>query len=145
MYDNERGRKGGQLLSGEETHVLSTLLAAGQRGRWLPNAPVNHIIDEDRQTLRYIRDYFHSYGVLERRLENGNSGIPPRFGRHIRGVPLWLIRKALVAEAAYQFGYFTRAPSEWLEQLAAASVYRGMIDEAFRSNRRRAFRQRGET
>lgn len=133
LYDTHLGRKASELLSGEEAKVMSDMLRAGHQGRWLPDAEVHHLIEADRQTLRYLRRYYYANGVLQRRLEEADNPVPPRLGRSIMGIPVWLIRKAVIAEARYRADRVFTNPSAWLTRLKDASLNRGMVAEAFRA------------
>jgi glycosyltransferase involved in cell wall biosynthesis len=116
-YDPALGRRreGGAL--GEETAVIRAILAAGGKGRWVPDASVEHWIPKERQTIRYLRSYFALHGRTFHRWED--SG-PTLWGR-----PLLLWRKILRAEFAYNLARLGGDPRRRLKLLIHASVLRG--------------------
>lgn len=136
LYDTKRGRKAKTLLSGEETHVMSSMLAAGHRGRWLPEASVQHVIGEERQTVRYVRDYYHATGVLERRLKTSESARNrTNAARTWASIPAWLLRKAVMGETQYRMARLTKPSVDWLPKLATASHLWGHLSEVLRERR----------
>ncbi|WP_197231704.1 glycosyltransferase [Novipirellula artificiosorum] len=62
LYDPMLGRVRSAMIGGEETHVLEQIARAGGKGRWVPNAKVQHIVPADRATERYIRSYYVGQG-----------------------------------------------------------------------------------
>jgi glucosyl-dolichyl phosphate glucuronosyltransferase len=66
-FDVALGRVGAVLASGEETALLRALLARGERGMWLGDAPVRHMLPPSRATRRYVRNYFEWIGRVEAR------------------------------------------------------------------------------
>jgi glucosyl-dolichyl phosphate glucuronosyltransferase len=64
-FDPELGRHPQhQLRGGEETQAIRQAVLEGT-GYWLRDAPVWHHIDPGRQTRRYLRDYYYSYGYRQ--------------------------------------------------------------------------------
>jgi glycosyltransferase involved in cell wall biosynthesis len=53
-FDPKLGRKGTNLLAGEETALFVTMLQAGKKLFIAPKASVRHIVERDRMTLRYF-------------------------------------------------------------------------------------------
>lgn len=69
-FDPSLGRQpGAVLLGGEETRVLQRLLAGGERGVWLHDAPVVHRIHRERMTRAYQQRYWHGIGYGEGTVE----------------------------------------------------------------------------
>lgn len=65
-FDPALGRQPGSLMSGEETAFMRKLLERGQSGRLLAGNPVQHWIEPDRQSMRYISDYYRDDGRRRR-------------------------------------------------------------------------------
>ncbi|WP_350036939.1 glycosyltransferase [Pseudohaliea sp.] len=134
LYDLELGRKGTEMLSGEESAVMTAVLEAGYSGLWLPGASVSHLIEPDRQRIRYLRDYYQGIGALsvrrnqELRLESAGRGQK----RRITAIPLWLIRRLFMAECMYLITKRLANPEVWLGHLRVASISRGAVNEMLR-------------
>lgn len=74
-YDVALGRHPGRhLLGGEETAVLGAILDQGARGRWVPEARVEHRIDRTRQTMRYQARYWFGVGFVQGRTRGASDG-----------------------------------------------------------------------
>ncbi|HEX8188441.1 MAG TPA: hypothetical protein VF586_08825, partial [Pyrinomonadaceae bacterium] len=119
-YNPALGRRleGGTL--GDETAVIRAILAAGGIGWWVPDAPVEHWIPKERQTVGYLRSYYALQGKTFLR-RDGHGG--PTF----RGRPLLLWCGVLRAELAYTLARLTGDPRRWLKPLARASMLRGAV------------------
>ena len=63
-----------QRRLGEEAEVIFQIMKAGSVGWWVPDAKVRHIIPVQRQTLRYVYDYFESYGETVAYMERAWPG-----------------------------------------------------------------------
>ena len=61
-YDPELGPLPNRIRNQEETELTHQLLKSGATGYWIPDAIVEHCIGRDRQTVRYIADYYESWG-----------------------------------------------------------------------------------
>jgi len=117
-YDPALGRtlEGGAL--GEETTVIRAILAAGGKGWWVPDASVEHWIVKERQTVRYLRNYYALQGKTFGKWES--YGGPTLLGR-----PLGLWGRILWAEAAHVRACLSGDPHRWIQTLAEASFLRG--------------------
>ena len=62
LYDPELGVAPGRRRLGEETAVFNAMLQAGCKGYWVPDSRVRHLIGKDRQTIRYLRNYYAAVG-----------------------------------------------------------------------------------
>lgn len=116
-YDPALGRRleGGAL--GEETAVIRAILAEGGTGWWVPDASVEHWIPKERQTIRYVRNYYALQGKTFLKWDNDG---PTFLGR-----PLQLWRRILRTELAYTRARLSGDPHRWLKTLAEASILRG--------------------
>lgn len=64
-YEGRLGRVADGQVRGEESHLLTQLLAAGHRGYWIPAAWVQHFIPASRLTSDYIRQFYRGIGQTE--------------------------------------------------------------------------------
>jgi len=62
LYDPKLGVSPGRRRVGEETSVIKNILNAGYTGYWVPDAEVSHIISTERQTKKYVHEYFRGHG-----------------------------------------------------------------------------------
>ena len=72
------GRRGHDLLAGEEGALFATLLEHGRHGRWVPDAGLDHLMPPCRLTRDHVRRYFEGLG--RSRLRMGRfppAGDPP--------------------------------------------------------------------
>lgn len=61
-FDAKLGRQGGEVLGEDELDLMRRLIQAGHHGRWLPDAPVDHLIPAERTSTQYVYDYFVGQG-----------------------------------------------------------------------------------
>jgi glycosyltransferase involved in cell wall biosynthesis len=120
-FDPRLGRTGTGAVRGEEMTLIRALLAEGEKGWWVPGARVRHWIPADRQSLKYLREYYYAAGRTLGLLGEGN------IGRKLFGRPLWLWRQYFVAEASYWLYRLLASPERWLPNLKDASAYRGFL------------------
>ena len=122
-YDPRLGRQPGRWLIGsEETDLLEAICAAGQTGRWIPEAGVEHRVDRRRQTVSYLRRYYTG-GALTHHLR---SAVRP--GRRAA------MRAALGAELRYRRARLSRRPERWLPALLHSCQRFGALVAAMRNN-----------
>lgn len=116
LYDPRLGRGSGLHVSiGEETEVVRAILREGASGRWVPDAIVTHCIPSDRQTTKYLREYFFAGGAYEEWRLRGADRVS---GLELR-------RRAVLSIIRYYARRHIAAPEVWIEDLIAASVARG--------------------
>jgi glycosyltransferase involved in cell wall biosynthesis len=114
-------RSGRSILSGEETRVVSSMLQAGLRGRWVPDAQVEHCIGRERMTLQWVRAAVFAYGVYIGRESPDRDDETLRVGK----ARSWL--KAIRKEARYRLRRVVSDPETWIPDMLEASRYRGQI------------------
>jgi glycosyltransferase involved in cell wall biosynthesis len=117
-YDGQLGRRPGRwLLGGEELAVIRAILADGGTGRWVPEATVEHIIPQERQSVDYLRRYFEGHGYLlgtyYHRDRDPQRNRMREFGH------------AVALEAKYRWLRMAAGPRRWVPALVAAAVARG--------------------
>lgn len=122
-YNAELGRSGTDLVGGEETELLRTLLREGHTGRWVPGAEVHHLIEPSQMNLRYVRRRYRGWGRYAEyeRLREGEK-VPLLWGR-----PRWAWRAAFENEVKYRLFRPFVAPERWLSFLREASHAQGVL------------------
>jgi glycosyltransferase involved in cell wall biosynthesis len=123
-YDPSLGLRPGSEVRGEETQTLRRMLDAGHTGWWVPRAKVLHFVPHERQRISYLRRFFIGQGELQGR-SHPHDPAPRLFGR-----PRWLIKRALAAEARFQWSRWTSSPDVWLNHLVDAAVIWGHVKAA---------------
>jgi len=125
-YDPSLGRRPERPgLSGEETDVISRVLADGGSGWWVPEARVVHHIPRERQTIRHLRRFYAAYGEVTSRAD-APGGDPEPAGRVKPGTrsetKARLLGQACIAEARYRAARIVRPPERWIVSLVASAV-----------------------
>jgi glycosyltransferase involved in cell wall biosynthesis len=122
-FDPALGRSGAAVgrdrIGGGETRVVARMLDAGLRGRWVPDARVQHCVDGTQMTLAFVRRAARGYGIYvgrQRRLENRRGTLLAK----------WLFR-GLAEEARYLVLRRLSGPERWIPHMLAASRFRGQI------------------
>lgn len=120
-FNPDLGPRPGSPIYGEETDVIESILRAGGKGYWVPDAIVQHCIPPERLTLRYIDTYYASYGrYLAYRDREGKS-------RHLFGAPRWLWRRYCTDMARYYVRRGVAEPPSWMASRVSLAVCRGML------------------
>lgn len=124
-FDPQLGRSGNDLVGGEETEFLASLLDEGHTGRWVPQAELEHVIMPKQQTLRYLRQYYRDFGRLSelRRLRRRDADPPALLWNR----PRWAWRAAIAEELRYWGARALREPTLWLAHLREASKAQGVL------------------
>lgn len=112
-FDEHLGRRpDGLVLSGEETGLIADMVAAGHVGCLIAGNPVNHHISPSRQTLEYVRRYYHGQGWLQARNAMKSPGWKTRLDQALSPAVAYLFRH-LRAVARMTPG---KTPAVWLER-----------------------------
>jgi glycosyltransferase involved in cell wall biosynthesis len=120
-YDPSLGRKRGNSIGGEESAVFNAMLDAGIEGWWVPDARVNHYISRERQTIKYLRNYFIGIGQTLSVMEPDISSV------RLFGKPRYLWRKAFESEALFRLHRLFSNPETWIEYLISACIAWGQL------------------
>lgn len=127
-FDPRLGRSGTDLVGGEETDLLASLLARERTGRWVPAAGLEHVITPRQQTVSYLRRYYRDFGRLsEFRRLRGNGDRDGEEVALLGGRPRWAWRAAAVGELKYRATRLFCEPRRWLSHLRQASRAQGML------------------
>lgn len=115
-------RPGDRWCLGEETEMLSRLLAADVEGWWVSGAGIRHRIPGERLTTSYLRKYHRGCGRTEVMLWELHSGAPLGVYRSLRLTAAWIKR-----ELRYKHLRATGGPDAWVPALADASLAWGRM------------------
>lgn len=125
-FRTDLGRRGSQLMSGEDTEFGRRLLEAGERIRYVPEATVHHPVSRERATKAYFRRWYFEFGrTVVRR-----DGLPAAAPR-ILGIPRYLFRE-LCAELLKAAGRWS-THRRFVHELRARSIL-GKIVESRRGD-----------
>jgi glucosyl-dolichyl phosphate glucuronosyltransferase len=116
-FDTRLGNRGLERVAGEETKVMRAILEAGGGGWWVPSARVRHYLPVERQSVEYLREYYHARG-RRLRLEEG----PGNGGARWRWVP-----RAVLGELAYRATAWFAPPTVWVRALRLSAIARGYL------------------
>lgn len=115
-----RVRKG--MVGGEEIAFMARMMANGVEGWWVPDAAVEHLLPEHRQTLRYVGGYFEGLGITQFRSAEQVKG---KF--EFLGVPSWLWRQYLAAQLRYWRARLSSPVTVWMPHFERMATYRGWV------------------
>jgi len=121
-YDLALGRQPGlRILSGEESDCLTRICNAGGTGYWVPDAAVDHWIDPERQSIDYVRRYYHGMSFMRTRTQlTADRAMARDDTLNTR----WeLIR----SDAQYLWGRMTGKPETWVKALKRSAKLSGQI------------------
>ncbi len=113
-YCPSTGRRGSEVTGHDELAVMRQMLERGLRGRWVPRASVQHVIDARRQTSNYVARYFEGQGrrlVIEGRAWTDDI-------RQLRRTARWELACARVKRP-------WASSEEWVSHLIHGSLARG--------------------
>lgn len=117
-YDVRLGRRGNELLTGEDYELQDRLRDRGKRIVYHPKLIQHHYMRPERNNKRYWRDLYFAYGrTLHLRRCAANNAAPDR---HFLGAPLWLWRQLIAGDIPA----YTRA----LFQFDSVRLFRRELD-----------------
>jgi glycosyltransferase involved in cell wall biosynthesis len=100
LFDGRLGRSGTKLLGQEVPEFLGRARSAGARGLYVPDMAVNHHVHASRLNKQYFRRWWYGKGcsraVLDRIHPIDELGVDLSRARRLAGVPLFMLRRALV-------------------------------------------------
>jgi GT2 family glycosyltransferase len=122
-YNPELGPVPNRIRNQEETDLMRRLLGSGATGYWIPGAMVEHYIGRDRQTVRYIADYYESWGeTLAFRNAAATAAAPFWFG-----IPRRIWPRVFGWWLFYHFCRFVSPAPVWVKNLEHYSWNKGML------------------
>lgn len=113
-FNPDLGRRGQAVIGEDELDLLRRLLAAGQRGFWVPDCRVQHVIPPERASTRYVFDYFVGQGAML--VQKGTPWTQSRWA--LRWQYLW-------HQFAAELGQLILPSPGWFAHLARAGLALG--------------------
>ncbi len=126
-FNPDLGPGSGDLIYGEETDLMESVLRAGKTGYWVPEAKVQHRIPRERMTLDYIDKYYRGYGRYLA-YSDRKTGSP-----RLWGAPRWLWRRLAADAIRYGVRRPILPPTDWMRFRIGYDVDRGMLEYYRRS------------
>jgi glycosyltransferase involved in cell wall biosynthesis len=121
-YNPELGPVPNRIRNHDETDVIGRVLGSGAIGYWIPQAIVEHCIGRDRQTLRYIANFYEGWGeTLAFRTAAATAAAPFWFG-----IPRRIWPRLLVWGVLYRLSRFVSPAPVWVKYLEAYSWNKGI-------------------
>ena len=122
-YDPNLGLAPNRRRYGDEYDVIERLLESGATGYWIPSAKVKHCIGQDKQTTRYVVDYYTAVGETEA-FRTSAAVSATRFWF---GVPRRLWPRLLKRYLFYRWHRLVSPPTVWVERLKRYADTRGAL------------------
>src|SRR5215472_12216561 len=123
-YDPELGPvPPNRLRYQEDTELVHRLLRSGATGYWIPDAMVEHRIGRNRQTVRYVADYYERWGeTLAFRNAATTASQPFWFG-----IPRRIWPRLLGGWVRYRVCRVVSSAPVWVNYLERYSWNKGMF------------------
>jgi glucosyl-dolichyl phosphate glucuronosyltransferase len=122
-YDPALGPVPRRIRNQEDTDLMLRLLRSGATGYWISEAMVEHCIGRDRQTVRYIAEYYESWGeTLAFRNAAATAAAPFLFG-----IPRRIWPRLLGGWVLYRVCRFVSSAPVWVKYLEVYSWNKGMF------------------
>lgn len=121
LYDPNFGLNQGNIILGEETRLIESIIAEGFSGRWVPDARVRHWLPKSRQTIAFIKKYFIALGYSLRQRGSYDSSAK------IFGYPRWLVRDTIAAYSLYYYKLVFAPRHVSVPYLAKLYINRGQL------------------
>lgn len=99
-YLESIGPSGEHYAMGSEAELLLRLASAGEKVVYIPFAKVLHVIEAHQVTRSWLHGRAFRYGWGMQQLAKSNVG-----GRHVGGMPLWVLREAVEAGLLHLLGF----------------------------------------
>lgn len=122
-YDPELGPVPNRIRNQEDTELVHRLLRSGATGYWIPEAIVEHCIGRDRQTVRYVADYYESWGETLAFRNAAATALEPFWF----GIPRRIWPRLVVWWVLYRLCRLVSSAPVWVRYLEAYSWNKGMF------------------
>jgi glycosyltransferase involved in cell wall biosynthesis len=134
-FREDLGPNQATTIGGDEMDFQAQVRARGRSVIWVPAMRVKHYVEPSRMTRAYLLKFAEDGGRREIRLRGEPAGAT------FAGVPRWLVRKALAAEAEALWSAVCGRPVDSLVALRRRQEFLGMIRECRERSlqRRRGF------
>jgi len=133
LYDLNLGASPNHRRTAEEIQVIRKLLDQGCSGWWVPDAKVDHIIPAQRQSIRYIFQYYYSAGETWALFRNVDPVLANQWGpvlefrRLLKGIPALTVRFMLYHATRFLLFRYLANPGIWLNDLRYFAFYCGAV------------------
>ena len=114
-YDTKWGRNATGMLGEDEVSVLRAIDESGEKGFWIPDAALEHVIPEDRATEKYVSDYYFGQGFANALKDNVTDG---------RSTIRW---KAFQCRFRYRWHKLFSNTRNWVFNMIHASIFKGEL------------------
>jgi glycosyltransferase involved in cell wall biosynthesis len=122
-YDPDLGPVPRRIRNQEDTDLMLRLLRSGATGYWISEAMVEHCIGRNRQTVRYIAEYYESWGeTFSFRNAAATAAAPFLFG-----IPRRIWPRLLGGWVFYRVCRFVSSAPVWVKYLEVYSWNKGMF------------------
>lgn len=122
-YDPNLGLAPNRRRYYDEVDVIMRLLASGATGYWIPEAVVEHCIGRDKQSVRYLTQYFAALGETE----TFQSAVPSVGMPFLFGIPRRLWPRLLKRYFRYHFHRLASPSPIWVECLLDYAYSKGVF------------------
>jgi glycosyltransferase involved in cell wall biosynthesis len=134
LYNPDLGLAPNRRRLDDETDVIKRVLRSGAQGYWIPGALVEHCIGKERQTVRYVSEFFGGLGETDAFNEAATGATPP-VTLLLFGVPRRLWLQVFKRWLCYRYHRFVSPAPVWARQLRRYGYARGMFQYWWRKNR----------
>jgi glycosyltransferase involved in cell wall biosynthesis len=122
LYDPNLGVAPNRHRVAEETDVITRLLESGATGYWLPEAVVEHFIGRERQTIRYVTNFFMGAGETDAFQGAAAAAATPFWF----GVPRRAWSRLIVWGSLYHLHRLISPGPVWVRYLRSYAYWRGV-------------------
>ena len=122
-YHPDLGPVPKRIRNQEDTDVVHRLLGSGATGYWIPDAIVEHCIGRNRQTIRYVSDYYESWGETLAFRNAAATASQPFW----LGIPRRIWPRLVVWWVLYRFCRFVSPTPVWVRCLEHYSWNKGIF------------------
>lgn len=120
-YDTRIGLRPSSQMRGDESTAIARVLDKGWKGRWVPDARVQHFIPRSRQSIDYLRGYYRGYGEFMATVGAGAQE-STLFRR-----PRWLWRRYAESGARYALSRLSGDASRKWREFREFHTYAGYL------------------
>ncbi|NOR71689.1 MAG: glycosyltransferase [Methylomarinum sp.] len=121
LYSPKLGRQPGNInLLGEETLVINKILDSNKKGLWIPEAIVHHRVPLERQSIKYVSDYFIGKGESIGYVPTGSEKL-------LFGKPIWLLLQIMKLHFNFLYQRLFLGELYWLQALKQRNINIGLL------------------
>jgi glycosyltransferase involved in cell wall biosynthesis len=117
-FDTQLGRRGNDMMGGEEVQFMEHLAEQGHFGVWVEGAKVRHYIPAERLSLRFLWNYYYDEGRSRLRMLP-EADYPSR----------WQLARKYWKSRIKAWSGYRQQGERWARAFKAAATTRGLLDE----------------